>query len=169
MHLSIYTNMHPLNTQDPRLPIAQKKNTLKPCPDKMKMLKLKATLMFIIVASMVAFVSSNFTKDRQECQNQLITLSSCLNYVAGEAVRPSPQCCAILDQRINQTKRCLCILVRDRNEPSLGLKLNATRAVRLPTVCHANNNPLECLGMFSCSLLVFFLFLYMSCLFSCRP
>ncbi|KAJ8448546.1 hypothetical protein Cgig2_012190 [Carnegiea gigantea] len=112
----------------------------------MQMFKLKATLMFITVASMVAFVSSNFTKDKQECQDQLITLSSCLNYVAGSAIRPSPQCCAILDEKINKTKRCLCLLVRDRNEPSLGLKLNATRAVRLPTICHATSNPLECLG-----------------------
>ncbi|KAL2923966.1 Protein YLS3 [Bienertia sinuspersici] len=111
--------------------------------------KLKhATLLvvFILLASTLSNVSSDFSKDKTECQEQLITLSSCISYVTGEAKAPSPQCCTILHKKFNVTQKCLCILVKDRNEPSLGLKLNATRALRLPPMCNTVNNPMDCLG-----------------------
>ncbi|XP_021721609.1 protein YLS3-like [Chenopodium quinoa] len=114
----------------------------------MSLMKLnQATFLLLLLATMLAFVSSDFSKDKDECQQQLISLSSCLNYVTGEAKAPSSQCCTVLYKKLNQTKKCLCILVKDRNEPSLGLKLNGTLALRLPSMCHTVSSSLDCLGL----------------------
>ncbi|KMS98801.1 hypothetical protein BVRB_3g068760 [Beta vulgaris subsp. vulgaris] len=107
----------------------------------------QATFVLLLLAATLATVSSDFSKDKAECQEQLITLSSCLNYVAGEAKAPSPQCCTVLHKKLNVSKKCLCILVKDRNEPSLGLKLNATRALMLPSICHTPSSSLVCIGL----------------------
>ncbi|CAO2831872.1 unnamed protein product [Amaranthus hypochondriacus] len=96
---------------------------------------------------LIACVSSDFSKDKDECQEQLVTMSSCLNFVTREVKSPSPQCCTILYTKLNATKKCLCILVMDRNQPSLGLKLNATLALNHPSLCHAPNNSRDCLGL----------------------
>lgn len=108
------------------------------------------TIVLVLVTTMllIACVSSDFSKDKDECQEQLVTMSSCLNFVTREVKSPSPQCCTILYTKLNATKKCLCILVMDRNQPSLGLKLNATLALNHPSLCHAPNNSRDCLGMY---------------------
>ncbi|XP_047958310.1 non-specific lipid transfer protein GPI-anchored 22-like isoform X2 [Salvia hispanica] len=88
--------------------------------------------------------SSNFAQDKKVCQQQLVNLSSCLNFVTGDAKAPSPACCTELHQDIDKSKFCLCVLVRDRIEPSLGFKLNATRALSLNPLCKTNSNATIC-------------------------
>ncbi|KAF8396021.1 hypothetical protein HHK36_017633 [Tetracentron sinense] len=101
-------------------------------------------LSYILVLMMVGFVSSDLAKDREECANQLVGLATCLPYVGGDAKAPTLDCCTGLKQVLDKNKKCLCILVKDRNDPSLGLKINATLALSLPTACHAPSNVSEC-------------------------
>ncbi|KAL2929738.1 Protein YLS3 [Bienertia sinuspersici] len=78
---------------------------------------------------LVNLCSCDINKDRAECAycaNQLVRLATCLPYVGGEAKAPTPDCCIGLKQVLKDSKKCLCILVKDRNDPSLGLKDNAT-------------------------------------------
>ncbi|EMS68280.1 hypothetical protein TRIUR3_25393 [Triticum urartu] len=37
---------------------------------------------------------------------------------------------------LGTSKRCMCILVKDRDEPALGIKVNITRSMNLPSVCN---------------------------------
>ncbi|PSR86893.1 hypothetical protein CEY00_Acc32523 [Actinidia chinensis var. chinensis] len=98
----------------------------------------------ILVLTMVGLASSDLAKDRQECADQLVGLATCLPYVSGEAKAPPVDCCSGLKQVLKDSKKCLCILVKDRNDPSLGLKINATLALSLPTICNAPANLSEC-------------------------
>ncbi|KAM7500276.1 hypothetical protein LguiA_024690 [Lonicera macranthoides] len=102
-------------------------------------------LMAILMVSCTCVSSSNLTEDRKECQDKLISLSPCLPFVSGDSKKaPAPQCCTQLRNGINKTRRCLCVLVKDRNELGLGFKVNATLALILPSVCHAPSNASDC-------------------------
>lgn len=83
---------------------------------------------------------ANIDKDKEECANQLVGLATCLPYVSGGAKAPTPDCCTGLKEVLDKSKKCLCVLVKDRDDPSLGLKINATLALSLPTLCHAPVN-----------------------------
>ncbi|OMO54582.1 hypothetical protein CCACVL1_27734 [Corchorus capsularis] len=96
---------------------------------------------------MLSCVSCDLTKDKKECSNQLATLSKCIPFVGGETKIPDSTCCNNLRKQINQTKKCLCFLVADRNDPDLGFKVNATLALALPSICHAPSNASECPGL----------------------
>ncbi|KAL9660159.1 hypothetical protein QQ045_024970 [Rhodiola kirilowii] len=94
---------------------------------------------------MVTDVRSDMAKDRELCADQLIGLASCLPYVGGGAKAPTLECCSGL--KTLQGKICLCLLVKDRDDPDLGLKINASLALNLPSSCHAPANVSECPGM----------------------
>ncbi|XP_057956424.1 non-specific lipid transfer protein GPI-anchored 14 [Malania oleifera] len=98
-------------------------------------------LVFILL---IGFASSDLAQDRTECADQLIGLAGCLPFVSGEAKTPTLDCCSGLKQVLLKSKKCLCILVKDRNDPNLGLKINATLALSLPSDCKAPANISEC-------------------------
>ncbi|KAA8527954.1 hypothetical protein F0562_035177 [Nyssa sinensis] len=102
---------------------------------------LSLMLLFLML---VGFAKSDLAKDREECADQLVGLATCLPYVSGDAKAPTLDCCTGLKQVLQKSKICLCILVKDRNDPNLGLKINATLALSLPTACHAPTNVSDC-------------------------
>ncbi|KAL6125119.1 hypothetical protein ACLB2K_077627 [Fragaria x ananassa] len=79
-----------------------------------------------------------------ECAQQLVGMATCLPYVGGEAMAPTPDCCSGLKQVLNNNKKCLCVIIQDRNDPDLGLQINVTLALGLPSVCHAAANVSKC-------------------------
>lgn len=99
-----------------------------------------------VILMMAVCVSSDFAHDKAQCQDQLLGLSSCLEYVTGDVKTPTPSCCTELSKDLINNTLCLCILVRDRNEPNLGFKLNATLALRLPSFCHVKSKATDCPG-----------------------
>ncbi|KAI3915330.1 hypothetical protein MKX01_035589 [Papaver californicum] len=99
--------------------------------------------MFMMVLS-VGLVKSDVDKDREECATQLVGLATCLPYVGGTAKAPTPDCCTGLKQVITTSKKCLCLLIKNRDDPSLGLKINATLALGLPTLCKTNSGISDC-------------------------
>ncbi|KAI8526371.1 hypothetical protein RHMOL_Rhmol13G0302300 [Rhododendron molle] len=103
-----------------------------------------ATTCILALVLVMGFANSDMKKDREECANQLVGLATCLPYVGGDAKAPTPDCCTGLGVVVKSSKKCLCILVKDRDDPSLGLKINATLALGLPTLCHAPANISEC-------------------------
>ncbi|KAL6894280.1 hypothetical protein ACP4OV_008378 [Aristida adscensionis] len=80
----------------------------------------------------------DFAADKAECANQLMGLATCLTYVQATATAraPTPDCCAGLKQVVTASKKCMCVLVKDRDEPALGFKINVTRAMDLPATCN---------------------------------
>ncbi|XVE75770.1 hypothetical protein DITRI_Ditri12bG0119400 [Diplodiscus trichospermus] len=105
---------------------------------------VRIPLFCFLLLILQASVSSDLAKDKKECSNQLVALSTCIPFVGGKAKVPDPTCCTNLRKQINQTKKCLCVLVADRNDPGLGFKVNATLALSLPSFCHAPSNASEC-------------------------
>ncbi|KAK9124968.1 hypothetical protein Scep_013814 [Stephania cephalantha] len=89
-------------------------------------------------------VRADMAKDRDECATQLVGLATCLPYVSGTAKAPTLDCCTGLKEVLSKSRKCLCILVKDRNDPSLGLQINATLALGLPQTCKVPANVSEC-------------------------
>ena len=100
----------------------------------------------LVIMMLLMSASADFAKDRQECADQLVGLATCLPYVGGEGKSPTLDCCTGLKQVLQKARKCLCILIKDRNDPNLGLKINATLAMGLPSACHAPANISACPG-----------------------
>ncbi|KAL0410986.1 UNVERIFIED_CONTAM: protein YLS3 [Sesamum latifolium] len=93
---------------------------------------------------LLALTTSDDSKDRQECADSLVGLATCLPYVGGTAKTPTPDCCSGLKQVLKTNKKCLCVVIKDRNDPDLGLNINVTLALGLPAVCNAPANISQC-------------------------
>lgn len=106
----------------------------------------RVTALLLIMLAILA--NSDLSKDREECADKLVTLASCLPYVGGDANTPTIDCCTSLKLVLDKTKKCICILIKDRNDPKLGFTLNATLAVHLPTACHIPSNISQCVGKY---------------------
>ncbi|RZB49939.1 Protein YLS3 [Glycine soja] len=64
------------------------------------------------------------------------------------AKTPTIDCCSGLKMVLEKSKKCICILIKDRDDPNLGIKINATLAIQLPTACHAPaNNITQCVDL----------------------
>ncbi|KAL3611076.1 hypothetical protein D5086_002096 [Populus alba] len=98
----------------------------------------------VLMSVMVSLAMADKDKDTEECAEQLVGLATCLPYVGGDAKAPTPDCCNGLKQVLKDNKKCLCVIIKDRNDPELGLKINATLALSLPSVCHAPANVSQC-------------------------
>ncbi|KAF8741033.1 hypothetical protein HU200_013672 [Digitaria exilis] len=105
-------------------------------------------------------VGGDFAADRAECSDKLAGLATCLTYVQDQASAPTPDCCAGLKTVLQTSRKCLCVLVKDRDDPNLGLKLNVTKALGLPAVCNAPANISDCPSTSSPSHLLAFISVY---------
>nr|GMC89290.1 protein YLS3-like [Ipomoea batatas] len=102
------------------------------------------SVLLILVFLAAGGVNSDTSKDKEECTESLVGLATCLLYVGGNAPSPTPDCCNGLKQVLKSSKKCLCLLIKDRNDPQLGLSINLTLALGLPSACHAPSNISEC-------------------------
>ncbi|TQE08341.1 hypothetical protein C1H46_006123 [Malus baccata] len=91
-----------------------------------------------------SFATADSAKDGEECTQQLVGMATCLPYVGRQAKAPTPDCCTGLKQVVNKNKKCLCVIIKDRNDPELGLRMNVTLALGLPAVCKAPANVSKC-------------------------
>ncbi|CAH8301016.1 unnamed protein product [Eruca vesicaria subsp. sativa] len=100
----------------------------------------------ITVATMFLGARSDLNQDIKGCQDSMSDLYSCLPFVTNKAKAPDSTCCTTLKEKIDkgQTKRCLCTLVKDRDDPGLGFKVDANRAMSLPSTCHVPANISQC-------------------------
>ncbi|XP_047313839.1 non-specific lipid transfer protein GPI-anchored 14-like [Impatiens glandulifera] len=103
--------------------------------------------LIIMILLMGQVTRSDITQDRNECADQLLGLATCIEYVGGKAKAPTPDCCTGMKQVVEKSKKCLCILVKDKDDPSLGLHINATLALGLPSVCHAPTDIYQCIAL----------------------
>ncbi|XP_023515387.1 protein YLS3-like [Cucurbita pepo subsp. pepo] len=101
----------------------------------------------LLLLLLAPFAASNIDQDRTECSDQLIGLAPCLPYVSGDAKTPTIDCCSGLKQVVQKSKKCLCVLIKDKDDPNLGLKINGSLALGLPNACHAPSNITECISL----------------------
>ncbi|GJN22970.1 hypothetical protein PR202_gb10580 [Eleusine coracana subsp. coracana] len=100
--------------------------------------KLYYHRVMMVVMMMIGSAIGDFAADRAECADKLMGLATCLTYVQAKATArsPTPDCCAGLKQVVTASKKCLCVLVKDRDDPALGFQINVTRAMDLPDTCN---------------------------------
>ncbi|KAK8544339.1 hypothetical protein V6N13_056121 [Hibiscus sabdariffa] len=109
---------------------------------------MESTLASILLLLLLAgFASSDIDQDKAECSNQVMGLAPCIPYVDGEAKAPTIDCCSGLKQVVDKSRKCLCVLIKDGDDPRLGLKINATLAAALPSGCRATVNMTDCISL----------------------
>ncbi|MED6180878.1 hypothetical protein PIB30_014212 [Stylosanthes scabra] len=102
---------------------------------------------FTSVLLLVGYGSSDLNQDKQECADKLVGLATCLPYVSAQAKTPTVDCCSGLKDVISKSKRCLCLLIKYHDDPNLGLTINLTLALNLPTACHTPVNITQCVDL----------------------
>ncbi|KAK4762580.1 hypothetical protein SAY86_008348 [Trapa natans] len=102
-------------------------------------------LVVVAVAVIIGTARADLNQDKTECADKLVGLATCLPYVAGDEKTPSIDCCSGMKQVLDKSKRCICVLIKDRNDPNLGIKFNATLALSLPDACHSLTNITQCI------------------------
>lgn len=110
-----------------------------------------AVLLVLATAMATSMMTAcgDMSADKTECADQLVGLAPCLQYVQGQARAPPPDCCGGLRQVLGKSPKCLCVLVKDKDDPNLGIKINATLALALPNACGATHaNVSHCARMF---------------------
>ncbi|EXB87355.1 hypothetical protein L484_016701 [Morus notabilis] len=97
--------------------------------------------------ALIVIVGANLEQDRAECADKLVGLATCLPYVGGDAKTPTMDCCSGLKEVVDKSKKCLCVLIKDRDDPNLGVKINSTLAMQLPNACHIPTNISKCVDL----------------------
>ncbi|RZB61685.1 Protein YLS3 isoform B [Glycine soja] len=83
-------------------------------------------------------------QDKQRCAESLTGVATCLPYLGGDTKAPTADCCSGLTQAMKTNKKCVCLILKDRDDPDLGLKINMTIAVGLPSLCKTPDNLSQC-------------------------
>nr|BAD24657.1 xylogen protein 1 [Zinnia elegans] len=73
-----------------------------------------------------------------DCSTVILNMADCLSYVtAGSTVKkPEGTCCSGLKTVLKTDAECLCEAFK--NSAQLGVSLNITKALALPSACHIN-------------------------------
>ncbi|KAI7741017.1 hypothetical protein M8C21_006010 [Ambrosia artemisiifolia] len=73
-----------------------------------------------------------------DCSTVILNMADCLSYVtAGSTVKkPEGTCCSGLKTVLKTDAQCLCEAFK--NSAQLGVSLNITKALALPSACHIN-------------------------------
>jgi len=104
-------------------------------------------LVLAITLVLVMHAMGDSAQDKQKCAESLTGVATCLPYLGGEAKSPTADCCSGLTQAMKSNKKCICVILKNRDDPDLGLKINITIAVGLPSLCKTPDNLSQCPGM----------------------
>ncbi|CAI0407592.1 unnamed protein product [Linum tenue] len=95
-----------------------------------------------MVAVALTYTAGITAQSSSGCTTALIGLSPCLNYISGNTSRPSSSCCSQLGSVVSSQPQCLCQLVNGGGS-SLGITINQTRALGLPSACRVQTPPVS--------------------------
>uniref|UniRef100_A0A0R0FZE7 Bifunctional inhibitor/plant lipid transfer protein/seed storage helical domain-containing protein n=1 Tax=Glycine max TaxID=3847 RepID=A0A0R0FZE7_SOYBN len=101
-------------------------------------------LVLAITLVLVSHAMGDSAKDKQRCAESLTGVATCLPYLGADAKAPTADCCSGLTQAMKTNNKCVCLILKDRDDPDLGLKINMTIAVGLPSLCKTPDNLSQC-------------------------
>ncbi|XP_027937761.1 non-specific lipid-transfer protein-like protein At2g13820 [Vigna unguiculata] len=93
-----------------------------------------------VVLVMMSMLCAGAAAQSSSCTNALVSLSPCLNYIAGNSSTPSSECCSKLATVVSSQPQCLCEVLNGGTS-SLGITINQTQALALPTACNVQTPP----------------------------
>ncbi|KAK7280106.1 hypothetical protein RJT34_25168 [Clitoria ternatea] len=79
---------------------------------------------------------------QSSCTSVLVNLSPCLNYITGNSSTPSSGCCSQLSNVVRSQPQCLCQVINGGGS-SLGININQTQALALPSACNVQTPPIS--------------------------
>ncbi|KAG4108906.1 hypothetical protein GLYMA_U006900v4 [Glycine max] len=97
-------------------------------------------LVLAITLVLVSHAMGDSAQDKQRCAEFLTGVTTCLPYLGGDTKAPTADCCSGLTQAMKTNKKCVCVILKDRDDPDLGLKINMTIAAGLPSLCKTPDN-----------------------------
>lgn len=106
-------------------------------------MRLQTVLIAVIVAA--AFCGGDVAAQSSDCNNVLISMSPCLDYITGNSSRPSSSCCSQLSNVVKSQPQCLCEVIKGggSSASSLGINVNQTQAMALPSACNVQTPPVS--------------------------
>ncbi|KAL2553968.1 protein YLS3-like [Forsythia ovata] len=102
------------------------------------------TIICILVGTMAMVAMATMEDDEKDCAEQLTNLASCIPFVSGTAKKPTPECCQDTDKVRTAKPKCLCVLIKESTDPSMGLPINTTLALQMPSVCNIEAKISDC-------------------------
>lgn len=104
----------------------------------------KIAFLCMVVASLVMASQASLQQDEQECAEQLTNLAACIPFVSGTAKKPTAECCQDTQKVKANTPKCLCVLIKESTDPSMGLPVNTTLALQMPSACNIDAKVSDC-------------------------
>ncbi|XP_040869656.1 non-specific lipid transfer protein GPI-anchored 14 [Glycine max] len=101
-------------------------------------------LVLAITLVLVSHAMGDSAQDKQRCAESLTGVTTCLPYLGGDTKAPTADCSSGLTQAMKTNKKCVCVILKDRDDPDLGLKINMTIAAGLPSLCKTPDNFSQC-------------------------
>ncbi|XP_020552772.1 non-specific lipid-transfer protein-like protein At2g13820 isoform X2 [Sesamum indicum] len=98
---------------------------------------IKVGIVLVVLAFLCAVATA-----QSGCMSVIISMASCLNYVSGSTPTPSASCCSALANVVQTQPRCLCTIVNGGGG-SLGVNINQTLALGLPSACKVETPPIS--------------------------
>ncbi|XP_014523921.1 non-specific lipid-transfer protein-like protein At2g13820 [Vigna radiata var. radiata] len=95
-----------------------------------------------VVLVMMSMMCAGAAALSPTCASVLLSLSPCLNYIDGNSSTPSSSCCLQFANVVSSQPRCLCE-VFNGGAASLGVPINQTKALTLPTACNVHTPPVS--------------------------
>ncbi|KAL3655964.1 hypothetical protein CASFOL_000360 [Castilleja foliolosa] len=97
-----------------------------------------------ILLALTASISASLEDDEKDCAEQLTNLAACIPYVSGNAKQPTKECCDGTAKLKVAKPKCLCVLIKESADPSMGLPINTTLALQMPGACNIDANVSDC-------------------------
>ncbi|MED6205510.1 hypothetical protein PIB30_018292 [Stylosanthes scabra] len=98
------------------------------------------TVMVMVVAMAVMLGGA---AAQSSCTTALVNLSPCLNFIQGKSSNPGSGCCTQLANVVRSEPKCLCQVLGGGAASSLGITINQTQALALPSACKVNTPPVS--------------------------
>lgn len=108
----------------------------------MAMNDMSLGLVLILFVTIIIIGEQNEVKAQSGCTSVMLRLSPCLSYVTGKSSTPSTSCCSQLTTVVQSQPRCLCSVMNGGGS-SLGITINQTLALSLPTACSVKTPPVS--------------------------
>ncbi|KAK6160396.1 hypothetical protein DH2020_003777 [Rehmannia glutinosa] len=105
----------------------------------------KPLFMICIVLALTRTISlASLEDDEKECAEQLTNLAACIPFVSGTAKQPTKECCDDTSKVKAANPKCLCVLIKESSDPSMGLPINTTLALQMPAACNIDAKVSDC-------------------------
>ncbi|KAI7980757.1 Protein YLS3 [Camellia lanceoleosa] len=109
----------------------------------------KLTMLSILALMLVVAAVATKEEDEKECADQLANLAACIPFVSGAAKKPTQQCCNDTQKVKSAKPKYLCVLIKESTDPSMGLNVNTTLALQMPSACNIDAKVSNCPCNFS--------------------